>query len=60
MINNEFDIDNIEKRMKGAIETVKDDFQSLRTPEKVLVQSLPRPDQTHEMNLFQSCRSRVD
>ena len=31
MINNEFDIDNIEKRMKGAIESVKVDFQSLRT-----------------------------
>ena len=31
MINNEFDIDNIEKRMKGAIESVKGDFQSLRT-----------------------------
>ena len=27
----EFDIENINKRMRGALESVKTDFQSLRT-----------------------------
>ena len=31
MSNIEFDLDNIEKRMKGALEAVRGDFQSLRT-----------------------------
>ena len=31
MSENEFDLENINKRMKGALESVKNDFQSLRT-----------------------------
>ena len=31
MSDNEFDLENINKRMKGALESVKNDFQSLRT-----------------------------
>ena len=31
MSNIEFDLDNIEKRMQGALEAVQGDFQSLRT-----------------------------
>ena len=31
MINGEFDIDNIRKRMNGALDSVRGDFQSLRT-----------------------------
>ena len=30
-MNEEFDVENIEKRMNGALESVKNDFKSLRT-----------------------------
>ncbi|GIR38841.1 MAG: hypothetical protein CM15mP50_3520 [Rhodobacterales bacterium] len=30
-MNDEFDIENIRKRMNGALESVKNDFKSLRT-----------------------------
>ena len=30
-MNEEFDVENIKKRMNGAVESVKNDFKSLRT-----------------------------
>ena len=30
-MNEEFDVENIKKRMNGALESVKNDFKSLRT-----------------------------